>query len=71
MCAAELLKAKYNTLLEEKAKQSKELIEAEEAKLKIARSLLELKLEISKLQEDFEVRINYGLTVPCFTSRHG
>lgn len=64
MCAAELLKAKYNTLLEEKAKQSKELIEAEEAKLKIARSLLELKLEISKLQEDFEVPFRLRFDAP-------
>lgn len=47
----ELLKAKYKSLLQEKALQSQELIKAEEDKLSIARALVELKLEYSAKQE--------------------
>lgn len=47
----ELLKAKYKSLLKEKATQSQELIKAEEDKLSIARALVELKLEYSAKQE--------------------
>ena len=50
----ELLKAKYSTLVTEKASQSQELIKAEEDKLSVARALVELKLEYSARQEQFE-----------------
>ena len=50
----ELLKAKYSTLVGEKAAQSQELIKAEEDKLSVARALVELKLEHSARQEQAE-----------------
>jgi len=50
----ELLKAKYSTLVSEKATQSQELIRAEEDKLSVARALVELKLENSARQEQAE-----------------
>ena len=50
----ELLKAKYSTLVNEKAAQSQELIKAEEDKLSVARALVELKLEHSARQEQAE-----------------
>jgi hypothetical protein len=50
----ELLKAKYSTLVNEKASQSQELIKAEEDKLSVARALVELKLEHSARQEQTE-----------------
>lgn len=47
----ELLKTKYNTLLEEKTKQSRDLIRSEEEKMAISRALVELKLEHSQHKE--------------------
>jgi len=50
----ELLKAKYSTVIDDKTKQSQELIRAEEDKLSVARALVELKLEHSAKQEQGE-----------------
>lgn len=50
----ELLKAKYQTLTEQKAAQAEELIKAEEEKLITARALVELKIEHSHLLESSE-----------------
>ena len=50
----ELFKAKYTQLVDEKATQAKELIEAEEAKLSVARALLDIKMEHGQQTEKFE-----------------
>jgi chromosome segregation ATPase len=50
----ELLKAKYQTLTEQKAGQAEELIKSEEEKLSLARALIDLKLEYSQLREKAE-----------------
>jgi hypothetical protein len=47
----ELLKAKYATLIEERKTQNDELIRVEGEKLDIARALVELKLELSRVME--------------------
>jgi hypothetical protein len=58
--AAELLKAKYNTLLEEKAKQAKDLIEAEEAKIKVARCASTLSISMHMAPSQAGIRA-YGI----------
>lgn len=64
----ELLKAKYNTVASEKAAQSQQLIQLEEDKLSLARSLVELKLEHSQLQEKAE-RERFDLTSNLLTAK--
>jgi hypothetical protein len=49
-----LLKEKNKTLCEDKDKQATELIASEEEKLKLARALVEMKLELSAAQEKLE-----------------
>jgi hypothetical protein len=50
----ELFKAKYSKLVEDKAKQARELILSEEQKLEISKALIELKLANSEMAEKFE-----------------
>jgi chromosome segregation ATPase len=64
----ELLKAKYNTVASEKALQSQQLIQLEEDKLSLARTLVELKLEHSQLQEQAE-KDRFDLTSNLLTAK--
>ncbi|CAN0004803.1 unnamed protein product, partial [Ectocarpus sp. 6 AP-2014] len=65
----ELFKAKYVKLVETKSSQSMELISAEEGKLAVSRSLLDLKLEHSKLLERFESD-RYALTTDLLAAKN-
>eukprot|EP00752_Nemacystus_decipiens_P002720 g2539.t1 len=65
----ELFKAKYVKLVETKSSQSMELISAEEEKLAVSRSLLDLKLEHSKLLEKFESD-RYALTSDLLAAKN-
>eukprot|EP00903_Cladosiphon_okamuranus_P012440 g11653.t1 len=65
----ELFKAKYVKLVETKSSQSMELISAEEGKLAVSRSLLDLKLEHSKLLEKFESD-RYALTTDLLAAKN-
>ncbi|CAM9397167.1 unnamed protein product, partial [Hapterophycus canaliculatus] len=65
----ELFKAKYVKLVETKSSQSMELIAAEESKLAVSRSLLDLKLEHSKLLEKFESD-RYALTTDLLAAKN-
>lgn len=65
----ELLKAKYTTILNQKASQSQELIKAEEDKLSVARALVELKLENSARQEQTE-KEKFELTSALLTAKN-
>lgn len=65
----ELLKAKYNTILEQKTFQSQELIRNEEDKLSIARALVELKLEHSQLEETLE-KERFDLTSALLSAKN-
>ena len=49
---AELLKAKYNKVMEEKLKQSTVLAEAEEDNIALAKTIVELNLQIATLNEE-------------------
>eukprot|EP01041_Mallomonas_annulata_P000861 gene861-1676_t len=50
----ELLKQKYNTLIDMKTKQGEELLKSEEDKLTLAKTIVELKLKYGHEQEDAE-----------------
>jgi hypothetical protein len=50
----ELLKAKYTTLLSELSTQNEKMISIEREKLEVARALVELKLELSRVMEEAE-----------------
>ena len=50
----ELFKKKYNTLVEDKAKQSEKLISSEEENLKITKILLEERLAKGNIEKDYE-----------------
>ncbi|CAN0228063.1 unnamed protein product, partial [Pylaiella littoralis] len=65
----ELFKAKYVKLVETKSSQSMELITAEEGKLAVSRSLLDLKLEHSALLERFESD-RYALTTDLLAAKN-
>eukprot|EP01038_Epipyxis_sp_PR26KG_P004274 gene4274-6053_t len=50
----ELLKLKYNTLMDEKLKSSQDLLHLEDDKITLANELMDNKLEITHLQEKYE-----------------
>jgi chromosome segregation ATPase len=50
----ELLKAKYKAVMSEKGAQAKKLIESEEGRLTVSKSLLEVKLEKTQILEQAE-----------------
>lgn len=50
----ELLKSKYNTLLESKMQQTEQLIQSEEERLLLAKAVVSGKLELSEAQEAIE-----------------
>lgn len=65
----ELLKAKYKTLLEQKNQQAMDLIRSEEEKMTISRALVELKLQHSQMQEQFE-KEKYELTTSAMHNKN-
>ena len=66
----ELFKAKYMRVVEEKSGRDEALIESEQQKLAVARALLDLRLEYSQIQEQFENDKYVALLTPRHTTPH-
>mmetsp|Transcript_5213 Transcript_5213/g.11029 ORF Transcript_5213/g.11029 Transcript_5213/m.11029 type:complete len:1105 (+) Transcript_5213:190-3504(+) len=65
----ELFKSKYIKLVEDKAKQAQELILSETQKLEISKTLIDLKLEYSELNEKHEEE-KYVLTTQNYNAKN-